>query len=454
MTAIADLAGIRRDGNSLWLGAAVTLADLARHADILAHFPALAEAALAVAGPGHRAAATLGGNLCQDTRCIFYNQSDWWREGNGWCLKYRGDKCHVVVKSDRCYATYHGDVAPVLMVLDAEAVVAGPDKARRIKVADLYIEDGADHLTLAPGEVLAAVVLPPPGNWRSAYAKARVRDGFDFPLAGVAAALRRDGDIIGGLRLAITGTNSAPLAIDTHELVGRAWNDEAAALLVAALKKKANVLRTTVTGPKYRRRAMQGMARRLVNSLWDKQKETARTRDGRMKSSKVAVDVQTKANLRGEQEMSYGLLPRILGYHLRRTQVAIFQHFSRTVAAKEDITPGLFGMLQVIAANPGLGQSRLAETMEVDRSTIVKVVDQLEERGLIMRESSPVDKRSHCLRLTDKGRTALRRMEALVLRHEDEFTKTLSAEERRFLVRLLMRLYRKTNGGSFDAARA
>ena len=108
-----------------------------------------------------------------------------------------------------------------------------------------------------------------------------------------------------------------------------------------------------------------------------------------MKASKVAVDVQTTANPRGGQEMSYGLLPRILGYHLRRTQVAIFQHFSRTVAAEEDITPGLFGMLQVIAANPGLGQSRLAEAMEVDRSTIVKVVDQLEGRGLIIREPSP-----------------------------------------------------------------
>jgi DNA-binding MarR family transcriptional regulator len=142
----------------------------------------------------------------------------------------------------------------------------------------------------------------------------------------------------------------------------------------------------------------------------------------------------------GGQELSHGLLPQILGYHLRRTQVAIFRHFSRTVAAKEDITPGLLGMLQVIAANPGLAQSRLAEAMEVDRSTIVKVVDQLEERDLIQREPSPNDKRSYCLRMTDGGRRALRRMEALVLRHEDEFTKVLSAEERRLLISLLMRL--------------
>lgn len=271
VTAVSDLGAIHREGDSLWVGAAVTLADLARHPDILAVYPAVAEAALAVAGPSHRAAATLGGNLCQDTRCVFYNQSEWWREGNGWCLKYQGDKCHVVVKSDRCYATYHGDVAPALMVLDAEAVLAGPDSARRIKLAELYNESGAEHLTLAAGEMLAALVLPPPGKWRAAYAKARVRDAIDFPMAGVAASLRRDGDVIGGLRMAITGTNSAPLMIDTGELVGRAWSDDAAATLALALRKKANVLRTTMAGPKARRRAMQGMARRLMDTLWNKE---------------------------------------------------------------------------------------------------------------------------------------------------------------------------------------
>lgn len=141
------------------------------------------------------------------------------------------------------------------------------------------------------------------------------------------------------------------------------------------------------------------------------------------------------------QDLSYGLLPQVLGYHLRRTQVAIFRHFSRTVAAEADITPGLLGMLQVIAANPGLAQSRLAEAMEVDRSTIVKVVDQLERRGLIVRDPSPHDKRSYCLRLTDGGATKLQRMQALMLRHEDEFTQALSAEERQLLIGLLVRLH-------------
>jgi 4-hydroxybenzoyl-CoA reductase subunit beta len=269
LSAIADFGDIRRDGASLWIGAGVTLAALARDPLVLAEFPALAEAALSVAGPTHRVMATLGGNLCQDTRCIFYNQSEWWREGNGWCLKYQGDKCHVVVKSDRCYATYHGDVAPALMVLGAEVIVVGPAGPRRFPLADLFVEDGSTRLTLQPGEVLTVVVVPAVAGRRAAYEKVRIRDAVDFPLAGVAVALRRDKDRIADIRVAITGTNSAPLLIATDGLIGKPWNDETAKELARVLRAAANVLRTTVMGTKYRRRAMQALARRLVDSLWN-----------------------------------------------------------------------------------------------------------------------------------------------------------------------------------------
>jgi DNA-binding MarR family transcriptional regulator len=153
-------------------------------------------------------------------------------------------------------------------------------------------------------------------------------------------------------------------------------------------------------------------------------------------------------------QMSFGLLPQLLGYQLRRTQQAMFRHFSLTVAAEEYITPGLLGMFQVIAANPGLGQSRLAEATGVDRSTIVNVVNQLEGRGLILREPSPTDKRSHCLRLTDEGVVALRRMEALIQRHEEGFTKVLTADEQHFLIRLLTRLSDQDNARSTDSKAA
>ena len=144
--------------------------------------------------------------------------------------------------------------------------------------------------------------------------------------------------------------------------------------------------------------------------------------------------------------LSRGLLPKLLGYHLRRAQTAVFKDFGEVVGSEEDITPGLFGMMQVIAANPGLSQSRLAEAMDVDRSTIVTVIHQLEARGLVRRVPSRRDKRSHSLHVTAGGRQAMRRMEKLVLRHEAEVASVLSAEERETLVRLLIRLYERRSG--------
>ena len=269
LTAIAalDAITVQADG-SLRVGAATTLAALARQVAVRTGWPALATAAGLVAGPTHREAATLGGNLCQDTRCVFYNQSEWWRAGNGYCLKLRGDKCHVVVKSDRCYATYHGDVAPALIALDASVEIAGPGGARTLPVAALFVEDGARRLTLAPGEWLTAIVVPAMNDWRADYAKARVRDAVDFPLAGVAVALRREGDRLAGLRVAITGTNSAPLVVPTEGVTGRAWDTEAAATLAKAVQATANVLSTTVAPVKYRRRMLQALVRRLTDELW------------------------------------------------------------------------------------------------------------------------------------------------------------------------------------------
>ena len=267
--ALGELTGVTvLPEGSLRIGAATSLETLAEHPAVRAEWPVLASAAALVAGPTHRVSATLGGNLCQDTRCVFYNQSEWWRSGNGFCLKYQGDTCHVVVKSDRCYATYHGDVAPALMVLDAQVEVDGPQGPRRLPVSELFVEDGARRLTLNPGEILTAVVVPPPGGWKARYVKVRIREAIDFPLAGTAVALRRDGDRIAGLRLAITGVNSAPLLVPTESVLGAAWNTATAATLVQAVRKTANVLSTTVVTVKYRRRVLLAMTRQVVDQLW------------------------------------------------------------------------------------------------------------------------------------------------------------------------------------------
>ncbi|MBW7849600.1 MAG: 4-hydroxybenzoyl-CoA reductase subunit beta [Rhodospirillales bacterium] len=259
------------EGEQLVLGATARLEDVAASEQVRGRWPVLAEAAATVAGPTHRAAATVGGNLCQDTRCIFYNQSEWWRESNDWCLKHKGAVCHVVPKSDRCYAVYAGDLAPALMVLRAEVEIVGAGGSRRLPIAGLYHEEGRGYLTLAPGEILARVLVPAPAQGtRAGYAKNRVRDAVDFPLAGVAVALRREGDALAGLDVALTGVASAPLMVPGLEgLLGSPWNDQAAKAVGEAVRKGCNAVKSTLAPPKYRRRVASASAVRLAARLWE-----------------------------------------------------------------------------------------------------------------------------------------------------------------------------------------
>ncbi|WP_205119463.1 MarR family winged helix-turn-helix transcriptional regulator [Paramagnetospirillum kuznetsovii] len=141
-----------------------------------------------------------------------------------------------------------------------------------------------------------------------------------------------------------------------------------------------------------------------------------------------------------EPEISHGVMVDELGFHLRRAQVAAFKQFAQTVTQAEDITPGLYGMLQVIANNPGLTQSALAEAMEVDRSSIVKVVNQLEDKGLIIRAAVPNDRRSYSLRMTAQGKLSLARIEDAVMRQDRDFSAALTETERGVLIGLLKRL--------------
>ena len=252
--AIAELTEIAEQGNALRIGSGVSLARIAAHPAVTARLPALAQAAASVAGPTHRAAATLGGNLCLDTRCSYYNQSEAWRAGNNYCMKRDGDGCRVAKKSKRCYAAFSGDVAPALIALNTEVEILGADGSRRQPLIELYRDDGMQWLTLAPGELVVAVTVPLDDAWRSAYEKVRVRGAIDFPLAGVAVALRREGGLLTGLRIALTGVSSQPLAIDgLNALLGKPL--DAAAL--DAISEQADLanrsMKTTLVDVLYRR---------------------------------------------------------------------------------------------------------------------------------------------------------------------------------------------------------
>ena len=267
LSGIDELAEIRSSGNGVTIGAGVTIAALARDAVITTQYRALAQAAEAIAGPGHRIMGTVGGNLCLDTRCIYYNQSEWWRNANAYCLKNRGDTCHVAPQGQHCHAAFAGDLAPALLALGAEIDIAGAQGNRRISLSQLYVEDGKAHLTLADGELITAVHLPPAPP-PSAYAKIRTRAAIDFPLAGVAVALAASGTNIVSLRLALTGTNSRPfLLAGTEAFTGRSVDEKLLQEIDRLVQKQVQPMRTTITSANYRRVAAASLARRLTASL-------------------------------------------------------------------------------------------------------------------------------------------------------------------------------------------
>ncbi len=268
LIALEDIPELR--GRSLArIGAMERLADIESDAALARVYPGLADAVGEVATPLVRSSGTVGGNLLVETRCFFFNQSLFWRSSLGYCLKADGDKCHVVPQKERCYATFSGDVAPVLLVLDAEVEVAGPSGRRRIPLAALYdaTGDGIRRLTLAPGELLVAVHLPEGARGRRArYKKLRVRPSYDFPELGVAVAGRWDAGRVASMHLAVGGVETYPRRFDelTAPLEGCALSDTAVRGLAEAVMRKLRPVHNTFLLPDYRRRMVEVYVRRAI----------------------------------------------------------------------------------------------------------------------------------------------------------------------------------------------
>jgi 4-hydroxybenzoyl-CoA reductase subunit beta len=153
---------------------------------------------------------TLGGNVCVDTRCNYYNQSYQWRKAVNFCMKKDGEICLVAPGSPRCWAVSSSDTAPVLWSLGASVRIAGPAGERTIPISALYQDDGIQYLTKQPGEIVTEIVLPAADGVRSAYLKLRRRGSFDFPVLGVAAALRMDGERVREARIVLGAVASLP----------------------------------------------------------------------------------------------------------------------------------------------------------------------------------------------------------------------------------------------------
>ncbi|HYR93705.1 MAG TPA: FAD binding domain-containing protein [Methylomirabilota bacterium] len=256
------------NGSGLTIGAGATLTEVSAHPKVRAGYRALSEAAALVSTPQLRNMGTIGGNVCLDTRCNWYDQSLFWRTAEGYCMKTHADVvCRVAPSSARCLAVASADTVPALIALGASVRVTGPKGERSVELADCYREDGIRYLTIEPGEIVTEIRLPPSDGWRSTYLKQRDRNSFDFPIAGVAAAVRWDGPVVAEARVAITALASRPVAVDASALVGTKLDDDAIAAVADAAHKAARPMDNTSGTISQRKRAARVFAERALRSL-------------------------------------------------------------------------------------------------------------------------------------------------------------------------------------------
>jgi len=265
---VSELRGIRSIlAGGVEIGALTTLSAIEHSPVIRKDYPVLYQAVKTIASPVLRNMGTIGGNLCLDTRCLWYNQSLLWRKSCGFCLKKDGNLCHVAPGGTFCWATFSGDTPPALLCLDAEIEIAGPDGVRRTPLSEFYVNDGIIRLHLAPNEIVTRVYLPESSaGWRGSYKKLRVRGSIDYPLAGVAVALKLRSGRVEDARVAITAVNPAPLLVKDADaqLIGAVPGEELAERIGDLAASTAKPLTTSALTPEYRREMVRVFARRAV----------------------------------------------------------------------------------------------------------------------------------------------------------------------------------------------
>jgi 4-hydroxybenzoyl-CoA reductase subunit beta len=266
---VRDAAGIQRNGH-LDISAGTTLSEIARDPGIRERYTALAEAAEVVSTPQLRNMGTIGGNICLDTRCNWYDQSLFWRTAEGFCMKTNPEVvCRVATSSPRCLAVASADTVPALLVLGASVHFEDAAGAREVPLSELYREDGIRPMVMRQDEVLTDITLPETDGWRSTYLKMRDRNSFDFPIAAVAAAVRWDGSRVAAARIAITALGSRPLLVETapSQLVGTRLDDVTIAVAAEAVHKVARPMDNTSGTISQRKRAALVFTERALRSL-------------------------------------------------------------------------------------------------------------------------------------------------------------------------------------------
>ena len=265
---VLGLRGIRpQDDGAVEIGALTTIRSIEKSLYLRQHFSVLTQAAETVASPVLRNMGTIGGNICLDTRCLWYNQSLTWRKGCGFCIKKDGDLCHVAPGGTKCWAAFSGDTPPALLCLQAQVEIAGPNGKRRVPLQDFYTGDGVNYRRLLPSELVTRIFLPATSaDYLGVYRKLRVRGSIDYPLAGVAVVMKRSNGQVADARIAMTAVNPAPILIQRagEMLIGKTIDTALAEAAGDVAASAAKPLTTSALTPEYRREMIRVFTKRAV----------------------------------------------------------------------------------------------------------------------------------------------------------------------------------------------
>jgi 4-hydroxybenzoyl-CoA reductase subunit beta len=264
---INDVAGldyIKETSDGLSIGAAASLYAIKNNSIVRKKYPALVEAVEAVSAPSMHYQSTIGGNICQDTRCIYFNQSEFWRSTNQACFKTGGSKCLAVPAGNKCQAVFQGDITPMLMCLDAKVKVVSHKKEKVIGIKELYTGRGDKPLRLNPNQLVTEVIIPDLGHKRCVYEKLRERGSLDYPLLGIAVMVELKGKMVNASKFVVTAMAPCPVEITDPSLSSRNLDDDfiedAAGIVQKRVKPVANILST----PAYRKKMSKVVVRHAL----------------------------------------------------------------------------------------------------------------------------------------------------------------------------------------------
>jgi 4-hydroxybenzoyl-CoA reductase subunit beta len=252
------------------IGACVTLSDLARNSLMAENFPAFQSAVRSVASRHIRNMASIGGNICLDTRCWYYNQSKLWRDARELCHRTGGKVCHAIKGSTRCHAINSSDTAPALIALNAKIAIMKKGQKRLIPASEFYRDDGIRHTILEPGEMVTSIQLPEVnGNSQSTFIKVSMRKGIDFATGNIAAYAIENGKGVAGVRLIVGSISSAPVLLDksSQVITESGLTEKSIEKAAETARSELGTLTNLFTSAGYKRHLAEVLVRRALSEL-------------------------------------------------------------------------------------------------------------------------------------------------------------------------------------------